>query len=349
MPRYSANHLVPWAARILHAADVPLEDATETARLLVRSDRRGYGTHGLARLASYVERLRDGSFNPRPRISVRRRKASVWTVEADGALGQVLGAHVLDAVRMPLQSEPLLWVTVHRTGHLGALGILALEAAEAGFMCWVGQRTPPLMGLPGFKQRAIGHNPFAFAAPAGPGQAPFVFDMACSVAARGHILLAAREEKPVPAEWALDTDGAPTTDAAAAAAGMLQPAGDYKGMGLAMMIECLAAALGAEPDAPGKAAMQLPANGAVGRESAFFLFLNPALMGDEHAFAAYMQHWMDHYLESGAGAARIPGARGDSLETDSCLHGVTYPPGVEAELRQLAERWRHPMPQALPA
>ena len=108
----------------------------------------------------------------------------------------------------------MLWVNVRETGHLGALGIPALEAAESGLICFLGQRTPPLLGLEGFQQRALGHNPFAFGAPAGEGEPPFVLDMACSVAARGHILLAARNGDSIPEGWALDAKGQPTTDCA---------------------------------------------------------------------------------------------------------------------------------------
>lgn len=336
MPSYRTDDLVRWASAILQSAGVPPKDAQDTARLLVRSDQRGYGTHGLARLASYVERLRDKSFNPQPDFQ-SHQNGPVLTVDADGALGQVTWTHVLKNVRPGLKNEPLRWVSVHHTGHLGALGILALEAAEAGLVCLMGQRSPPLLGLPGFRRRAIGHNPFALGAPTGPGRAPLIVDMACSVAARGHILLAAREGRPVPAEWALNGHGTPTTDAEAAAAGMLQPAGAYKGMGLAMMIECLAAALAATPSAARDAAMQLPPGGAASRESAFFLFMNPSVIGDGDAFASYMHHWIDYYLESGDGEARIPGQRGQSLEFASSKSGLAYGAGVQAELQRLAQ------------
>ena len=90
----------------------------------------------------------------------------------------------------------------------------------------------------------LGHNPIAFGCPV-PGAAPLVFDIACSVAARGHILLAAREGKPIPAGWAVDEEGAPTTDAKRALKGALLPMGGHKGMGIAMMVECLAVAMAA--------------------------------------------------------------------------------------------------------
>jgi len=118
---------------------------------------------------------------------------------------------------------------VRECGHLGALGIDALIAAEAGAFCVLGQRTPPLLALEGFTKVAIGHDPIAVGCPM-PGPEPLVFDVACSVAARGHILLAAREGKPIPAGWAVDESRAPTTDAKRALKGAL-PMGGHKGIG----------------------------------------------------------------------------------------------------------------------
>lgn len=336
VPKYDAQALILWASSIFRTSDIPPHDADETARLLVRSDLRGYYTHGLARLKSYLERVQDGSFNPKPKI-VLNQKGVCWSLDADGALGQVVGSYILDAARPFLKKEPLLWVNVHRTGHLGALGVLALEAAEAGFVCLLGQRTPPLLGLPGFKRPAIGHNPFAFSAPMGSGQPPFVFDMACSVVSRGQILLAAREGRTISENWALDSQGMPTDNADAALAGILQPSGDYKGMGIAMMIECMAAAFGAEQNAAKTTSMKLPASGAVGRERAFFLFLNPAIAGDASAFTDYMRHWIDYYIESGDSESRVPGQRGEAMQIYCDKEGLSYPASVNAELRILGE------------
>jgi LDH2 family malate/lactate/ureidoglycolate dehydrogenase len=170
-----------------------------------------------------------------------------------------------------------------------------------------------------------------------------VVDMACSVAARGHILLAAREGKPIPSSWALDSGGNPTTDAPAAAAGMLQPAGGYKGMGLAMMIECLAAGLSATAASNESVVMKIPPNGAVPRQNAFFFFLNPAMVGNEESFFTYMAHWIEHYKESGADEARIPGERGDVQEREGRVNGIAYSPVIEAELRQLGDKAGMPL------
>jgi LDH2 family malate/lactate/ureidoglycolate dehydrogenase len=345
--RYSADALTGWATRVLETVQVPSADALTTAKMLVRSDLRGVGTHGLARLSAYVERLRTKEFNPHPRISFDRRGAA-WVVEADGALGQVVGQRVVEEATRFLVDQPVLWVTLREASHLGALGMFALAAAECGNICFLGQRTPPLLGLPGFGQRALGHNPFAFAAPVGDGNPPFVFDMACSVAARGHILLAAREKKPIPGNWALNIEGVPTTDAAEAVDGMLQPSGDYKGMGVAMMIECLAGALGATAASNANPVMSLAASGVMGRASAFLFFVNPGLIGEMADFSSYMTHWIAHYKKAGTEFARIPGAHGDDMERVGRQIGLAYSPAIEAELQTLGRASGIPFAQEGP-
>src|SRR5258705_5546512 len=47
----------------------------------------------------------------------------------------------------------------------------------------------------------------------------------------------------VPAGWAFNADGVPTTNTAEAYKGMLMPLGGYKGSGLAMMVEILCSVL----------------------------------------------------------------------------------------------------------
>ena len=71
----------------------------------------------------------------------------------------------------------------------------------------------------GGKEAMLGNNPFAVAFPQR-GEPPLVLDMACSVAARGKIIVAAKEGVAIPAGWAVDRDGMPTTDAVRGARGL---------------------------------------------------------------------------------------------------------------------------------
>ena len=53
----------------------------------------------------------------------------------------------------------------------------------------------------------------------------------------------AREGLPIPPDWALDPDGHPTSDPETALKGSMAPSGGYKGVGVALMVEIMAAAM----------------------------------------------------------------------------------------------------------
>jgi len=74
---------------------------------------------------------------------------------------------------------------------------------------------------------------------------PWLLDMATTTVAANRIFKAhANHEPSIPAGWAMDKDGVPTTDTDAAYAGLLMPLGGYKGSGLAMMVEILCGVIG---------------------------------------------------------------------------------------------------------
>ncbi len=55
----------------------------------------------------------------------------------------------------------------------------------------------------------------------------------------GKIRMAEKAHQPIPATWAVASDGSSTTDAAQAIAGMLLPSGGPKGFGLAFVIDLM--------------------------------------------------------------------------------------------------------------
>ena len=331
--RYTPADLERWTARIFATTGVPEAAARTIARTMVRTDLRGYRTHGMTRVASYVQRFADGDFNPRPDIRLTVRDGAI-IVDSDGALGHAVAPVLQEAALAELKKRPQVFVAVRECGHLGALGIHALAAAEAGAFCMLGQRTPPLLAMAGFTEPGLGHNPIAFGCPL-PGREPLVFDIACSVAARGHILIAARDGKPIPEGWAVDRHGIPTTDSREAVEGMLMPMGGHKGIGIAMMVECLAGAFTATADSLASFVARVPAGGAVGRQSAFFWYMDPGAFAGREVFDAYMSKWTGIYEDAGG---RLPGTRGEDLERAGGEQGLAVAPDIERELRELGGR-----------
>lgn len=98
--------------------------------------------------------------------------------------------------------------------------------------------SPPGIAPRGGKKAYFGTNPIAFGFPTR-REPPVVVDMSSSVVARGNIINAAREGEPIPKGWAIDEEGKPTTDAAAALRGAVLPLGGAKGYALALADEVI--------------------------------------------------------------------------------------------------------------
>src|SRR6185437_11817702 len=144
--------------------------------------------------------------------------------------------------------------------HFGTARRFALQAAAADCIGIAMCNTRPLMPAPGGAERLVGNNPIAIAVPSD-DSIPIVLDMATSEAAMGKIRMAEKAGQPIPLNWAVKSDGAPTTNATEAIAGMLLPAAGPKGFGLSFMIDLMSGLLSG--GAVGAAVQPLYGNAAV--------------------------------------------------------------------------------------
>jgi (2R)-3-sulfolactate dehydrogenase (NADP+) len=131
---------------------------------------------------------------------------------------------------------------ITRSHHSGVAGHQVERLADRGLIGLCFCNTPQGIAPWGGNRGVFGTNPIAFAAPR-PGFPPLVIDMSLSKVARGKINVAAQRGESIPEGWAVDSNGAPTTDPNAAMQGTLLPMGDAKGAQLVLMVEVLAAAL----------------------------------------------------------------------------------------------------------
>jgi ureidoglycolate dehydrogenase (NAD+) len=200
---------------------------------------RGTDSHGVARLPVYVERLRGGVLNARPRPSVLQRDGAVAVVDGDQGPGQVAAVFATDISIELAREHGAGVVVVRRSAHFGAAAYYAMRAAEQGLLAMAMTNTEPLVIPYGGSEPALGTNPICLAAPAGDGI--FNVDMATSQVAMNRVWNARDEGRPIPEGWGVDATGRTTTDAAAVVSGM--PLGGYKGYGLALMVEVLCGVL----------------------------------------------------------------------------------------------------------
>lgn len=225
----------------LAAAGVPDAACRSVAAALVAAEAEGQVGHGFSRLGDYVAQCRSGKINVDARITTQSRGASSLLIDADrGFAFPALDAAL--SAGLPLAEETgIAIMAVANSHHCGALSVQVEKIANAGLMGLMVANAPKAIAPWGGRDPLFGTNPIAFAAPQAEGP-PLVIDLSLSRVARGKVMNAYKSNQPIPLGWALDAQGAPTTDAKAALDGTMVPIGEAKGTALALMVEILAAA-----------------------------------------------------------------------------------------------------------
>ena len=220
----------------------PSGDAETAAEILVTTDLMGISTHGVHRLEQYLKRVRAGVINPIPNITVDDRAPALAILNGDGGQGQVVAARALELAMSKARANGIGYVGVKNSNHFGATAPYGYAASVAVMALICGTNASPAMAPFGGQDFKMGNNPLGFAAPRRAG-APFMLDIAMSVAARGKMRKLRDTGKQMPDGWALDVDGNPTTDPSAGLNGFIQFIGGHKGYGLSLMVDILSGLL----------------------------------------------------------------------------------------------------------
>ncbi len=75
---------------------VPPEDAKISADILIASDQRGIGSHGLQRLNRYVSGLKTGVMKPVTEVKILKETPNTLLISGGDGLGQVAGKEVMN-------------------------------------------------------------------------------------------------------------------------------------------------------------------------------------------------------------------------------------------------------------
>src|SRR5688572_14582459 len=252
-----ADELRRRVSGIFAGMGLPAYDASIVADHLVEADLRGVHSHGVIRVPTYVQQLRDGKLNPRPNVRIVVDNGAQVTVDGDDGMGQLAAFRANEIAIERGHEHGMAGVALRRSGHAGAMAYYPLRAIRTGLIGFASTNAGINMPPTGGARKLVGNNPFAMAVPTGL-EWPMVLDMATSVVAGGKLDVARSKGESIPLGWARDADGNPTTDPVAARAGSLEPLGGPKGYGMALMLDVLTGVLsggrfGAGLGAPGSA------------------------------------------------------------------------------------------------
>jgi LDH2 family malate/lactate/ureidoglycolate dehydrogenase len=298
-------------------------DAEVLADQLVKADLRGIHSHGVMRVPLYVSKLSGGGVDPRGRPRVTKDATAAMVVDGGNNMGQIAGVFAMRAAIERARTTGVAVAAVGNSNHAGAMEYYVRMALEADMIGIATTNALPTMAPWGGIDKLVGLNPIGIGIPAGT-EVPLVLDFAFGATAHGRIQVYQQKGLPIPEGWAFDNEGRPTTDIDEALAGLVQPIGMYKGIGLAMAAGILSTLLSGASYGTESGNMK---DGPIpGRDGQFYLALNIAAFEDVATFKTRMDKIIREYrgtrLAPGVRRVFVPGEMEAELERRQRREGV---------------------------
>ncbi|NND50221.1 MAG: Ldh family oxidoreductase [Rhizobiales bacterium] len=222
-------------ARALQSVGYDDEQSGIITANLVDAELCGYSALGLARLLSIIEDPRSGQ--PRTPVTIVHETPVSALIDGGNHVGLYSLHKAADITIDKARASGIAVVGVHNSFFSGRNARYVETISRAGLVCIHSASGEPYMAALGGTVSELGTNPIAFGMPREPD--PLILDIGTSAIARSEVVLAARLGNQLPEGVALDDQGCPTRDAAAALLGTMLPFGGHKGFGLALIVQAL--------------------------------------------------------------------------------------------------------------
>lgn len=313
--------------RVLLTTGMDRGRADLCARLFAEASRDGVASHGLNRFPRFLRMIERGI------VDVHATPAKIASAGAlerwDGRQGPGnLNAHASMARAIELaRGHGIACVALANTNHWMRGGAYGWQAAEAGSIgiCW----TNTLANVPpwGSSEPRVGNNPLVIAVPRAAGH--IVLDMAMSQFSVGALASYAARGEALPVDGGYDAAGRLTRDPAAIEASRrLLPIGFWKGSGLALMLDLLAAALSGGR-ATHEIALDPEAETAL---SQVFIAIDPSSLSPRAETGRVIDAAIAH-LHAGDEDVRHPAQRTLETRARSLRDGVSVDPAIWGEVK----------------
>jgi LDH2 family malate/lactate/ureidoglycolate dehydrogenase len=344
----SSDSLTAFAYKLLTTAQVSHAKAEIVAKSLVAANLRRVDSHGLQLLPFYIELILMGNIDIHTDGRLVSESGGCMVYDAQNGIGQWISSLCCDHAIRLAQAQGLGLVIARESNHFGAAAFWAQRMSSGGMLGIVMCNASPLVAPWQGKDPRFGTNPICMSVP---GPDTWLLDMATTTVALGKILNAQFHGRTkIPADWAMDSDGVPTTDTQTALSGLLMPLGGYKGSGLAMMIEILCGVLGGGAMCTELGGIRV--QGQPMRTSQFFLAIDVARFMPLDEFEARMRTLVAMVKSSktakGFDEVLVAGEPEWRAEEERRRDGITLSEGVWQNLVAAAEKLGVPLPAQTP-
>ena len=217
--------------------------AKEVAKSIRVAEAENNKICGLYYLDSYCKQLSSGRVNGQIQPEVTQPKPGSINVDAKNGFAQAAFSKGLPSAIESARKNGICLLAIAHSHTCTSLGYFTAQIAKHGLIGIGTTNAPACVSPPDGNKPVLGTNPISMSVPSEDKTVAFQFDQSTSAIAIGKIRMAAAASEAIPAGWAIDKEGRPTTDAKKALEGAMLPIGDAKGSALALMVEMLAAGL----------------------------------------------------------------------------------------------------------
>lgn len=306
--------------RILLSHGFAPEKAGQCAGIFLVNSLEGVYSHGVNRFPRFIKNIRDGYVKPGafPTLVHKAGPLEQW----DGNIGPgPLNAAFATTRATELAAEGTIGlVALANTNHWMRAGTYGWQAARKGFIftCWT--NTCPNMPAWGAVDPRLGNNPMVIAVPY--KNDAIVFDFAMSQFSYGKLESYRDAGRKLPYPGGYDKSGAMTTDPAEILKSWrILPTGLWKGSGLSLMLDILAAVLSG-----GLSTHEVKSCISETRISQVFLAIDPSKLGNSATYQGTIERIISNLhrsvpAEQGS-KARYPGENIASIREENLKNGI---------------------------
>ena len=355
--RVRVKDAIELITEIFQAKECSDYEAKTIAERLCGSNLKGHDSHGIVRVARYVEWMERDWVFPNIEAELVIDAGALACLDAKQGFGQVAGERAVDEGIVRARKHGVSVVGLKNSGHLGRIGDWAERAADGGFVSFhfVNVRGSLLVAPFGGTDRRGSTSPLAIGIPT-KGKEHIILDMATSTVAEGKVMVAQKGGKPLPQGALIDSSGNLTINPEVMygkisddevpdsenGSGAITAFGLHKGSGINFMMEMLGGALtgsGVSAGIDDKEKRKF-ANGMLS------IYISVEKMVDLDYFSKEVQSYADFVRASPAsdknGKVLIPGDKEIITNNDRLANGLPVAPIVWENIKQTAQKLEIP-------
>ncbi len=297
----------------------------------------GIFSHGLNRVARFVDYVQKGWININAEPVRVKSSGSIEVYDGQRGIGIINALFAVDRAMELAREQGIGLVGMRNTSHWMRGGTYGWRAAKQGFatICWT--NTESCMPAWGAKNTRLGNNPYVMAVPM-KEEGALILDMAMSQYAYGKLQVTRLNGEKLPFPGGFDKNGNLTDEPGLIEESMrILPTGYWKGSGMAILLDAMAAFLTA--GAPTNEIDKIQQGSCTGASQVFMIF-DPQHFGGK-AFSEDLAASIADYVKSSEpaddnGDVFYPGEREVSRRARHRAEGIPADESVWAEVQRLA-------------